>query len=109
MESRKIWVIVVATIIFFSCGGPKVLTSGKTDAASLETSGNYTQATVSWQEYFNQTPLEQTAGGDFASAAKTAYKSGNKELALSWFDQARYKNYSDAEMYATLAKIYRSE
>jgi len=109
MEFRKIWMMALTTFILSSCGGPKVLTSIKSDAVDFEASGNFTQATVVWQQYFNQIPVEQTAGIDFASAAKTAYKSGDKKLALAWFDQARYKNYSDAEMYETLAKIHRSE
>ena len=106
---NRIWLIGFATMILFGCGGPKVMTSHKSDAANFEASGNYSQAIAAWQQYFNQTPIEHTAGADFASAAKTAFRASDNTLALSWFDQARYKNYSDAEMYSTLAKIYRSE
>ncbi|MEN8116123.1 MAG: hypothetical protein ABFS16_04050 [Bacteroidota bacterium] len=106
--NKNLWVLIV---IFFmaACGGPKIMTSYKTDAESFETSGNFVQATEMWKQYFSQVPVDETVGADFANAANAAYKAGNPEQAKSWFDQARYKNYSDAEMYATLAKIYQSE
>lgn len=101
--------IVIISVLLASCGGPKALTSLKTDAAGFETAGDYTQATISWENYFNQTSIEETAGVDFAKAAKSAFKAGDLVKAKNWFDQARYKSYSDAEMYETLAKIYKSE
>jgi len=105
---RLLWIGIVA-IVLTSCGAPKVLTSSKTDAAGFEASGNYMQATIAWEQYFIQTPIEEVAGTDFAKAAKSAFKAGNMAKAKSWFDQARYKSFADAEMYATLAKIYNSE
>lgn len=106
---KRIWMIGFSALILFSCGGPKVMTSYKADAENFLASGNYTQAVIAWKQYFNHTTIEQTTGADFSSAAKTAFKSGDNSLALSWFDQARYKNYSDGEMYTTLAKIYHSQ
>lgn len=108
MKLSKACLIAIASIILFACGSPKVMTTHKTEATNFEASGNYTEATIAWQQYFDQIPVEQTTGVEFATAAKTAFKSGDEKLALNWFDQARYKNYSDAEMYITLAKIYRS-
>jgi tetratricopeptide (TPR) repeat protein len=105
---RIVWVGIIA-IVAMSCGAPKVMTSYKTEAESFTSSENYTQATEAWKQYFDQTPVEEIAGSDFARAAKTAFKNGDADLALSWFDQARYKNYADAEMYATLAKIFRGK
>ncbi|MCF6358740.1 MAG: hypothetical protein L3J54_13140, partial [Draconibacterium sp.] len=90
-------------IIMVSCGVPKVLVSNKDNAKTAASQGNYSQAVDVWKLYFDQTPIEEVAGADFAEAAKTAFKAGDYNLSLSWFDQARYKNYADAEMYITLA------
>ncbi|NQU51716.1 MAG: hypothetical protein HQ522_04165, partial [Bacteroidetes bacterium] len=109
MEFKRIVGMVLVATIVASCGAPKVMTSFKIDAENFTTSENYTQATEAWKQYFNQTPIEKTEGLTFAKAAKTAFKSGDIDLALSWFDQAGYKNYADAEMYATLATIFKEK
>lgn len=109
MNLRGVFGIGIISVLLYSCGAPKVLTTSKTDAAGFETTGNFVQATNAWEQYFNQTSIDETAGADFAQAAKTAFKANNLVKAKSWFDQARYKNYADAEMYETLAKIYHSE
>lgn len=109
MKIEKILFAMLVAIVFASCSGPKVLTTAKDTAAGFETSGDFAQATAAWDKYFTDTEIEEVAGNDFANAAKTAFKAGNLNKAKSWFDQARYKNYADAEMYATLANIYNSE
>ncbi|WP_347841073.1 hypothetical protein [uncultured Draconibacterium sp.] len=96
-------------VILASCGTPKVLTTAKSEAATYEASCNYEQALTAWTAYFNATATEDVTGADFAQAAKTAFKTGNASQAISWFDQARYKNYADAEMYETLARVYQNE
>ncbi len=107
MSFRIFPAILFLAFLFFSCGTSKVITtSPKTEAEKFEEAQNFQQATNSWKTYFEQTPVEQTEGADFARAAQSAYKSDNTALALGWFDQARYKNYSDFEMYLTLAEIY---
>ncbi len=109
MSYRFLPAIAILTIILFSCGSPKVLVSNKTNAETAAASGNYAEALKSWKSYLNETPIEAITGQDFAAAAKVANKSGNLVRALSWFDQARYKNYSDFEMYNDLAEIYRKQ
>lgn len=101
--------IIVVTLILFSCGSPKILVSNKTNAETAAASGDYASAVKSWELYFNQTPLAEVKGIEFATAAKAAFKSGNTVQAISWFDQARYKNYSDLEMYMILVEIYRKQ
>lgn len=109
MDFTKIFGIAIIVVLLMSCGAPKVLTTSKSEADTFEASGDYVQAAAAWEQYFSQTSIEETAGKDFADAAKTAFKANDLAKAKSWFDQARYKNYSDAEMYETLAKIYKSE
>lgn len=106
---RSLLILALAVLFLAGCSSTKQLTSSKTDAANFEQSGNYTQAVSAWSQYFAQTPVEETAGSDFAQAAQTAFKAGNATQAIAWFDQARYKSYADQSMYEMLAKIYKSE
>ncbi len=103
--------LLVFTIAIFmvGCGAPKSLTTSKTDAESFEGAGNYTAALAAWENYFEHTETDKIDGATYSHAAKTAYKSGHIEQALSWFDQARYKNYADAEMYILLSEIFREK
>lgn len=109
MNVRSILSIGIIAVLLVACGVPKVLTSSKNEAVEFENSGNFKQATTLWEQYFSEIDSEEVAGVDFAKAAKTAFKAGELVKAKSWFDQARYKNYADLEMYETLAEIYRSE
>ena len=113
MKQITIFAGLILIIFLSGCGGPKVVTaptlSNKTIAENAMAAGNFAQATEAWKQYFSQSPIEQTTGAEFAKAAQTAFKAGNQTQSVSWFDQARYKNYSDAEMYFTLAKIYNEQ
>jgi tetratricopeptide (TPR) repeat protein len=72
-------------------------------------SGDFITAIENWKQYFNTTENEVVLGEEFANAAVQAFKANNLELAISWFDQARYKSFSSAEMYETLAEIYKQQ
>jgi len=103
----------ILILFLTNCSGPKLATtpviSGKTVAENEMAAGNFAQAVNAWKQYFSQTPLEQTTGDEFARAAQSAFKAGDQTQSVNWFDQARYKNFADAEMYLTLAKIYNSQ
>lgn len=92
-----------------ACNAPGVITNGKSEAATYESAGDYIRAIESWKSYFNETNTETVAGTDFAKAAKAAFSADDLMQAKAWFDQARYKNYADAEMYKMLAEIYNRE
>ena len=94
------------------CSGPKVIVpavSQKVVAEKATAEGNFAQAVEAWKQYFSVQPISEISGNDYAEAAQTAFKINDENLAISWFDQARFKNFADAEMYATLGKIYRSQ
>lgn len=103
----------ILVLFLTNCSGPKLATtpviSNKSIAENEMAAGNYTQAVNSWKQYFSQTTIEQTTGAEFAQAAQSAFKSGDQALSVNWFDQARYKNFANAEMYLTLSKIYNSQ
>ena len=102
--------IIVA--LMAGCSGPKVIVpavSQKAVAEKATAEGNYAQAVEAWKQYFSVQPISEMSGNDYAEAAQTAFKINDENLAISWFDQARFKNFADAEMYATLGKIYRSQ
>lgn len=104
----SIWGIVMVLFVA-GCGAPKVLTSYKENAETAASQGNYTQAVEAWKQYFVKHPVEEIQGAVFAKAAQNAFQAGDNKLATNWYDQARYKDFSSPEMYATLAKIYRSQ
>lgn len=103
-------VLLASTLAFFAaCSSSKLTTTSKTNAVTFETSGNFEEAVNAWSQYFSQTSLQLSSGEDFAHAALIAYKAGKAQQAISWYDQARYKNYASPEMYETLARIYETE
>jgi tetratricopeptide (TPR) repeat protein len=110
MKLRNIY-ILLAALFLAACGGPKNLTKYKESAKSAVAAGNYSVAVESWKNYFEQqaATAEGITGEEYAEAAKTAYKAGMNEQATDWFDQARYKNYADEDMYLTLADIFREQ
>ena len=109
IKNCNILILITVVAVLAACSTGKLVTTSKTNAVTFENSEDYSQALNAWSQYFSQTPVEQTAGADFAHAAQTAFKAGNADQAISWFDQARYKNFADALMYETLAAIYQQE
>jgi len=111
MKQLKIFTGLIIFAVMAGCGGPKAIqtenVSQKVLAEKAAAEGNLQQALVSWKQYFSEQPITEISGADYAEAAQIAFKTGDENLAVSWFDQARYKNFADAEMYSTLAKIYR--
>ncbi len=101
--------LILATLAMVSCSTGKLATTSKTSAETYENSGDYAQALTAWTQYFSQISVEETSGAEFAHAAQTAFKAGNSTQAIAWYDQARYKDYANADMYETLAKIYRAD
>jgi tetratricopeptide (TPR) repeat protein len=110
-------IIFFAGFIIFtvlaSCSGPKVIAPAKVSQKSIAekaaAEGNNAQAAEAWKQYFSEQPISEITGADYAQAAQIAFKVNDENLAVSWFDQARYKNFASAEMYSTLAKIFRSQ
>lgn len=113
MKRFALYFSVAVMILIVACSGPKkVVTpvvSDKELAEQAGLSGNYEKALELWSLYFTKTPAEQIAGSDFAKAAQVAFKAGNTTQSVSWSDQARYKNFASAEMYLTLAEIYKGQ
>jgi tetratricopeptide (TPR) repeat protein len=103
---------LIIVVFLAGCSGPKVTVTGVSQKAVAEkatTEGNYAQAVEAWKQYFSVQSISEISGDDYAEAAQTAFKINDVNLAIGWFDQARFKNFADAEMYATLGKIYRSQ
>ncbi len=102
-------IFLLAILLLAGCSSTKQLGSIKTNAETFGNNGKYEQAVTAWNQYFMQTPVDEIAAADFAKAAKAAFRSGQTAQAIAWFDQARYKNYSDPEMYLALAEIFREQ
>lgn len=97
---------IITIVVLTACSGPKSITSLKENAKNAAAQGNYSQAMETWQQYFNQHSVDDIDGISFASAAHSAFQAGNNDMAVKWYDEARYKSYASPEMYTTLAKIY---
>ena len=110
---QKIFVLTfIIAIVLAGCSGPKIIAPAPTSKAIAEKAtaeGNYAEAVAAWKNHFNEQPITAIPGADFATAAQMANKIGDTNQAISWFDQARYKNFSSADMYSALAKIYQSQ
>lgn len=104
---------VVLAMVLAGCSGPKVIApagiSQKAIAEKATADGNYTHAVEAWKQYFSSQSISEISGDVYAEAAQTALKTGDEILAINWFEHARFKNFADAEMYLSLAKIYRSQ
>ncbi len=105
---KTVFFLVFVVFIITSCGGPKVLVDYRENAEQAELTGNHEQAVVAWQNYFDKAKNAEIEGAVYARAAKAAYKAGMNQQAIDWFDQARYKDYADEEMYLIQAEIFES-
>lgn len=101
---------IVFIVTLSACSTSKVIVlSDKQIAEQATEQQNYLAAVEAWESYFHTTPVEEILGDDFASAGKTAYQTGNSELAFRWLNEARYKNYSDFDMYQIFAEMARKQ
>jgi len=103
---------IILIVFLASCSGPKIIApalSSKAIAEKATAEGKYAEAVEAWKFHFSEQTQAQIPGADYAVAAQMAYKAGDSNLAVTWYDQARYKNFSNAEMYSNLADIYRSQ
>lgn len=104
-------IFLISTVIFIvSCSAPKVLDDYKKNAEQAELQGDYEKAAIAWKQYLDQFPgMNDLDGSVYAQAAQTAWKAGEISQSIDWFDQARYRDFASAEMYSTLAEIYRKQ
>ncbi len=89
----------------------EVVVSEKENALVASRSGDFVLAVQSWEAYFTQMALakQPIPAGDYAQAANDAFKGGNFQSAVSWYDEARLSGYQGADMYLALADIYRKQ
>lgn len=107
---KKNYIILLFILLVVGCGAPKNLVSYKENAVTAEVEGNFTEAVEAWKNYFAQFPeMNDLDGAIYAQAAQAAYKADDVEQAITWFDQARYRDFSSVDMYSTLAEIYRKQ
>lgn len=103
---------IIIIVLFAACSGPKIIApppSGKAIAEKATAEGKYAEAVAAWKNHFSEQTLASIPGEDYATAAQMAYKNGDSNQAISWFDQARYKNFASDDMYSTLSEIYREQ
>jgi hypothetical protein len=91
--------------------GMEVVVSEKENALAASGSGDFMLAVQSWEAYFTQMELvkQPIPAGDYALAAHDAYKAGNFQSAVAWYDTARLSGYEGSDMYMALAEIYKKQ
>lgn len=104
-------ILIISTAIsIVSCSAPKVLSDFKMNAEQAEKEGDFEKALIEWKQYFAQySAMNDLDGAVYAQAAQAAFKAGEFNQAIDWFDQARFRDFASAEMYSTLADIYRKQ
>ncbi|MDD4225608.1 MAG: hypothetical protein WCY58_01065 [Mariniphaga sp.] len=106
----KIYFVLFILWLITGCGVPKHVVSYIDLAKTAENEGDYKRAADAWKNYFSQFPvMNEVEGSVYAGAALTAYKAGDMGQAIAWFDQARYRDFASAEMYSTLAGIFKKQ
>jgi hypothetical protein len=116
MKLRKITVVLLFLLaLVWGCKttrvGMDVVVSEKENALVASGSGDFVLAVQSWEAYFAQMGLakQPIPAGDYAQAAHDAFKAGNFQSAISWYDAARLSGYEGVDMYLSLAEIYRKQ
>lgn len=101
--------VLIISIIISSCGTQKTIVSYEDKADMAADSGNYEQALINWQNYLNEASINATEINPqvYAQMGKAYYFIEDYNKSESSFDQARDKNYADAEMYLLMSKNYR--
>jgi tetratricopeptide (TPR) repeat protein len=109
MKIRNLVVVFMVAFVL-GCSAPKNMISYKENAEIAESAGNFAEATEAWKNYFSQFPeMNDLEGEVYAQAAQTAFKAGNNDQSIAWFDQARYRDFASVEMYSTLAEIHQKQ
>ncbi len=105
-------VIIIVTIIGCTTQKSAITTvSHRQKAIDEAAAGNFQSAVQLWKNYFDQqnAGLKDIQVSDYAIAADIAYKSGNDQLAVSWYDAARIQGYTGEDMYQAFAVIFRKK
>jgi hypothetical protein len=114
MNFYKIAVVALLFVLNWGCKTTqlsKVIQTEKDIALSASSSGNYTQAVISWQAYFDQKnkAMHGISAEEYALAANDAYRAENTSLTVTWFDAARQSGYSGEDMHLVFSEIFRKQ
>lgn len=114
MNINKITLATLLGLLIWGCKTTqlsKVIHTEKEIALSASSSGDYNQAVISWQAYFDhQNRANQEIGAeDYANAANDAYKAEKESLTITWFDAARQGGYAGEDMHLALSEIFRKQ
>jgi hypothetical protein len=114
MNFRKIAFVPFLILLIWGCKTTqvsRVIQSEKDIALSASSSGDYKQAVVSWQAYFDyqNRANQEIEAEEYAKAANDAYKAENTPLTISWFDAARQAGYTGEDMHLAMSEIFRKQ
>ncbi|OYT16069.1 MAG: hypothetical protein B7C24_09750 [Bacteroidetes bacterium 4572_77] len=108
MNIKLLSVIFLISLFVSSCGTQKTTLSLNQKASMAADTGNYEQATKQWEAYLaqNQETENPVNAEIYAQLGKAYFHLERFDQSEAAFDQARFKNYADADMYLMMSKNY---
>lgn len=97
-------------ILLVGCTAGAYLAKTNQTAETAYLSGDYEGALIAWEEIITtyKSKGKQAEGKIYCDAGKAALALGQDEKAITYFNEALYAEYADAELYAALAKAYQN-
>jgi hypothetical protein len=106
MKFSKLILLLISIIITQSCAVTKLTDEGQ----FAYDSGNYEAALASWDPLIEnlESKGKKAKGAIYYQSGISAYKLDQTEKAQKYLESAKEAAYSSSELYATLAKIYKT-
>lgn len=101
--------VLFISFLFLGCSSSSSISKANSKASQAMATGDFETAFLLYNTFIQEkkNANKQLSGELYSSAAKAAFQYGKINEAESFFKQAYYKEYADAEMYANMISIYR--
>jgi tetratricopeptide (TPR) repeat protein len=98
------------SLFFIGCSSTSSLTKQTDKAKQAFATGDFENAFTLYTTFIEQQKSvnKELSGEVYSAAAKSAFKVDKLKISESFFKEAYYKEYADADMYANMISIYRS-
>lgn len=98
------------SLFFMGCSSTSSLTQQTDKAKQAFATGDFETAFTLYNTLIEQqkSAKKEISGEIYSAAAKAAFKAKKINEAAGFFKEAYYKDYADADMYATMISIYKS-
>ncbi len=110
MSKITILAALFLSLFFMGCSSTSGLNKQKDKAKQAFATGDFETAFTLYNTFIDQrkSANKEVSGDVYSAAAKAAFRVDKLKIAESFFKEAYYKEYADADMYANMISIYRS-